>query len=104
MQDEKVADLIQLAEYETQDFQNFQGSTLMGWFPQKDQQGRIVNADPNKQWSVFSFENLLAKAVRIEWEVKLYVNSKSMSYDEAMLPSLENWDEVATLDLTPSYI
>lgn len=87
MQDEKIADLILLAEHETQDFQDFQ-----------------LDFDPKKQWSVFKFENVLAKVVKIGWNVKLYVNSKPMSVNESLSPSVEGWDEVATLNLAPSYI
>jgi hypothetical protein len=104
MEDEKVVDLIQVAENLTKNFQNFDASTLMGWFPKHDSQGRPINADPNEQWTVFTFENVLAKVVRTEWMVGLYLSEKMMTQDQAMIKSLENWNKVAEIDLTPTYL
>ena len=103
--DEQVSDLIQLAEHHTKNFQSFEASTLMGWFPKIDEEGRALNADPNLQWSICNCDFGLLRVQRKEWEVKLYVSSKPMTHDQAMsMALLPEWEEIATMDLTPTYL
>lgn len=104
MEDEKVLDLIQLAENETDNFQNFDSCTLGGWIRKYDEQKRIINADPNIQESIFKFEDNYAKVRRKGWNINIYIKSK-YSFDEKNVSmSNEGWKEIANLDLTPSYL
>lgn len=75
----------------------FYSSTLMGWFPEYDKQGRLLNCDPNYKSGTIRIEGKQYWFVRHGFEVRLW--DKQADYC-----SYNRGNHIEEMDITPDYI
>ena len=77
----------------------FNSSTLLGWKPNYDEQGRMLNADPNYRSGQAKIEGETYWFVRKGWKVRIW--DKQARYTDFM-SNKQNFIE--EIDLTPDYV
>lgn len=75
----------------------FKGSTLMGWVPRFDDQGRPLNADPNYLSGDIDIDGQTYYYIKKGWIVKLW--DKPINYLQ-----FDRHDYIEMLDSTPDYV
>lgn len=76
-------------------------TTLLGWIPKYDEQGRPLNCDPNYIDSSFLIDNNIYYVTRVGW--KVYIWNKFKRYTNVWKKNNEE-DILALIDLTPDYV
>lgn len=75
-------------------------TTLLGWAPKYDEQGRPLNCDPNYIDSSFKIDNKIYYVTKVGW--KVYIWNKFKRYTNVWKNNEE--DILALIDLTPDYV
>lgn len=76
-------------------------TTLLGWTPKYDEQGRPLNCDPNYIDSSFKIDNKIYYVTKVGW--KVYIWNKFKRYTNVWKKNNEE-DILALIDLTPDYV
>jgi len=74
----------------------FDATTLMGWFPNFDGEGRPLNADPNHQWGKIEVNGKPIWIVKCGWKVGISLKPMDRFYDEGLFYTV--------VDLTPKHL
>ena len=100
MDKEKIVEAIRLATNGT--FIGYgQSSTCMGWIPEYDRQGRLLNCDPNYIDSTVRIEGKDYYMTRVGWHV--YIWNQPCSYCTVWNKDRDKYI-LAKTDLTPDYV
>lgn len=85
---------------ETNDFKSgYTESTLMGWTPEFDDQGRPLNADPNYRSGKLNINNITYYYIRRRWEVRVW--DVMATYMDFMK---DDDSYILKVNLTPDYL
>ena len=74
-------------------------TTLMGWFPEFDDLGRALNADPNIQDYIVKDEDKFYHINRCGWKVRIYETQNNEMY-----PGKSRGELIYCIDETPDYM
>lgn len=77
----------------------FTCSTLMGWIPNYDKEGRPLNCDPNFRDGTIIIEDTQYWFVRRRWRIRLW--DRKADYMDFMN---NKEDYIEELDITPDYV
>ena len=100
MTTEQIVEAIRIATNGT--FVGLYGcSTLMGWTPRFDSQGRMLNCDPNYKDSSVNIDGTEYYLTRKGWHV--YIWNQQCRYNTVWREDVEKYI-LAEVDLTPDYV
>jgi hypothetical protein len=92
--------ILEALKQKTQNFENgFYSSTLLGWTPKFDEQGRPLNANPNYRDGTATIEGKTYWFTRKAWKVRIW--DRMARYTEFMS---DKQDFIEEVDLTPDYV
>ena len=79
-------------------------STLMGWFDEYDEQGRLVTCDPNYKDSTVTIDGTTYRITRVGWYAYIWKPEyEKACYTWCWLPNRETY-MISKVDLRPDYV
>lgn len=79
-------------------------STLMGWFDEYDEQGRLVTCDPNYKDSTVIIDGTTYRITRAGWYAYIWKPEyEKACYTWCWLPNRETY-MISKVDLRPDYV